>query len=193
MTPEAIKNLAQQLSKIPSLGPRQATRVAFYLAGLSTAEVNDLAEAISAVSAIKRCAECFSLQSDSTSLCDICADAKRDQALLAIVEKETDLQTIEKTKAFKGKYLVLGQLPKDGILNSEQKMRLEKIKRSGSFNEIIIALSPTTYGDLNASLIAHELKGNCSKITRLGRGIPTGGSIEFADEETLQGALKSRS
>lgn len=192
MTPEAIKKLAQLLSRLPSLGPRQATRLSFYLAGLSKEEVIDLAEAVKAVASIKRCSDCFSFQANGGTECEICSDPRRDQTIVAIVEKETDLQTLEKTKSYNGRYLVLGQLPKDGVLSVDQKRRLERLKKSGPYEEIIIALSPTTYGDLNASLIAHELKSTAKKITRLGRGIPTGAEIEFADEETLVGALKNR-
>lgn len=192
MTPEAIKKLAQLLSKLPSLGPRQATRLSFYLAGLSKDEVIELADAVKAVANIKRCVDCFSLQSESGTQCDICSNPRRDQTIVAIVEKETDMQTLEKTKAINGRYLILGQLPKDGILNADQKRRLERLKKLGPFEEIIIALSPTTYGDLNASLIGHELKSVAKKITRLGRGIPTGAEIEFADEETLGAAIKNR-
>lgn len=203
MTPEAIKHLAEQLSKLPSLGPRQATRLSFYLAGLPRDEVNELADAVKGVASIKRCTDCFSLAAETNTLhagrqvCDICSNPRRDQAMAAIVEKETDLQTLEKTKAFSGRYLVLGLLPKDGVLSADQKRRLERLKKlppaGGAFDEVIIALSPTTYGDLNASLIAHELRAVAKKITRLGRGIPTGAEIEFADEETLLGALKNRS
>ena len=196
MTPEAIKRLAELLSKLPSLGPRQATRLSFYLAGLSKDEVTELADAVQAVASIKRCINCFSLSAQKDSLCEICSNPRRDESIVAIVEKETDMQTLEKTKALNGRYLILGQLPKDGILSSDQKRRLERLKTlapKGQYEEVIIALSPTTYGDLNASLINHELRTIAKKITRLGRGIPTGAEIEFADEETLQGALKNRS
>jgi recombination protein RecR len=210
MTPEAIKKLAQLLAKLPSLGPRQATRIAFFLAGMPKEEVAELSSALSDVADIKRCINCFSLaaapsggeprpEAGRDNLCDICANPRRDQSLVAIVEKETDLQTVEKTKSFNGRYLVLGELPKDGVLSSEHKRRLERLKnppakggQASQYEEIILALSPTTYGDLNAGLLAQDLRTVAKKITRLGRGIPTGGSIEFADEETLQGALKNR-
>lgn len=123
-----------------------------------------------------------------------------------IVEKETDLISIERTKKFKGRYLILGDLKKGGFLEPEQKLRLNNLKsfikkscpdpaegKPCQIEEIIIATNPTTYGDLNAMIIQKELEGYAKKFSRLGRGIPTGGEIEFADEETLEQALERRS
>lgn len=117
--------------------------------------------------------------------------------MIAIVEKETDLMSIEKAKKFLGRYLVLGDIGKDGILDPEQKLRLNHLKATvqknfGQAEEIILALNPTTLGDIEASLLAQELKPIAKKVTRLGRGLPTGGEIEFADEDTLGGALENR-
>lgn len=196
MTPEAIKRLAELLSKLPSLGPRQATRLSFYLAGLSKDEVLDLADAVKDVGNIKRCTDCFSLSAGLNLKCETCSNPRRDASVVVIVEKDTDMQTLEKTNSLTGHYLILGQLPKDGILSPDQKRRLERLKalapKEGQFEEIIIALSPTTYGDLNASLISRDLKTVAKKITRLGRGIPTGAEIEFADEQTILDALRHR-
>ncbi len=116
-----------------------------------------------------------------------------------IVEKETDLVSIERTKKYRGRYLVLGEMAKGGILDSVQKLRLNQLKFflkkefAGKAEEIIIATNPTTYGDLNAMVIKKELEGTAKKFSRLGRGIPTGGEIEFVDEETLEQALERRS
>lgn len=245
MTPEQIKKLAALLSKLPSLGPRQATRLAFHIAGMPTTEVVDLAKTIAETAKLKRCTQCFRIdtlesggpgrgggfddlgsspaasrsqansaipngsgefvrqdaaqktgrgtKSDSRgqALCTICSNPRRDQTVVAVVEKETDVLTLEKTRAFKGRYLVLGDLPKDGVLNAEHKRRLATLK-GVALSEVIIAFSPTTYGDLNASVVSDVLKGSSQKITRLARGIPTGGEIEFADEDTLSAALKNR-
>jgi recombination protein RecR len=146
-------------------------------------------------------------------LCDICRNPERQQNVIAIIEKETDLISLESTHKFKGRYLVLGELTKTGVLESNQKLRLNSLKSwikkelpsagsgqegqahstsSRQAEEIILALNPTTYGDLNASMLTKELESYAKKITRLGRGIPTGGEIEFADEETLQNALERR-
>jgi len=114
-----------------------------------------------------------------------------------VVEKETDLMSIEKTGSFDGVYMVIGELTRSGALEEEQKKRLETLKqtiakKSIQATEIILALNPTTYGDITASLIQKELAPYAKKITRIGRGIPTGGEIEFADEETLNHSLQRR-
>lgn len=204
MTPESIKRLANLLSELPSLGPRQATRLAFHIAGLDKQTVEDIIETLKSVAKVKRCTHCFVLDELSNGLpaqaglCTICRSPRRNQALIAIVEKETDAHTLEKTHAFTGRYLVLGELPKDGILNSQHKQRLQALKHfiedlpNAQAEEIILALSPTTYGDVNASVLAGALRALTPKITRLARGIPTGGEIEFADEQTLGEALKHR-
>ena len=117
---------------------------------------------------------------------------------IAVVEKATDLLSLEKTKKFKGRYLVLGDLKKTGVLASEQKLRLGALKTfiealpGKKATEIILAINPTAYGDLNASMLKTELEPHARRFSRLARGIPTGGEIEFADEETLSGALEGR-
>lgn len=115
-----------------------------------------------------------------------------------LVEKETDLISLERPKKFNGRYLIIGELSKNGSLESYQKMRLNNLKTfiekefGGQAEEIVIATNPTSYGDLQAAIIAKEFEELTKKITRLGRGIPTGGEIEFADEETLGAALERR-
>jgi recombination protein RecR len=191
MIPETIKKLAQLLSALPSLGPRQATRLAFHIAGMPTADSQELAKTIQEMAKLKRCVQCFRIDTLDKGLCTICVNPRRDQTIVAIVEKETDVLTLEKSRAFKGRYLVMGDLPKDGILNTDHKRRLATLK-TVQLAEIIIAFSPTTYGDLNAEVIADALKDAAPKITRLARGIPTGGEIEFADEQTLDAAIRNR-
>lgn len=199
MTPDAIKKLAMLLGELPSLGPRQATRLAFHIAGQDSRATETLIETLQAVIRIKRCTRCFVLDELTSGLCSICSNPKRAQGNIAIVEKETDVHTLEKAKVFTGRYLVLGELSKDGVLTHQQRQRLQALTHAiadlpgGISDEILLALSPTTYGDVNASVIADALRGTAKKITRLGRGIPTGGEIEFADEDTLGAAIKNRS
>ncbi len=198
MYPESIKRFIDAFSKLPSIGPRQATRLAFYLINSGKANIEETSKAIGNLKNIKICQECFFIHSNSDSLCNICKDKNRTSNVVMIVEKETDLISIERTKKYPGKYLILGELTKSGVLESVQKLRLNSLKnliknRDGQIDEIIIGINPTTYGDLNAMLISKELQGLSKKITRLGRGIPTGGEIEFADEETLTSAFERRS
>lgn len=200
MTPEPIQKFVEFFSAIPSIGPRQATRLAFYLANQGKEFVVELAERIRNLSLLSPCPRCFNtVQPAARGLCAICGDPGRRHDLIAIVEKETDVLSFERTRRFNGRYLVIGALTKDGVLTSMQKLRMSQLKDEirkdlrGQAEEIILALNPTTYGDVDAALVRQELKPFAKKITRLGRGLPTGGEIEFADEETLGGALEHRS
>lgn len=197
MLSEPIKKFIEIFSVLPGIGIRQATRLAFKLINSGRNKIEETAEAVSDLKYLKICAQCFFVHQNKDSLCDICRDSNRRQNIIAIIEKETDLISLERTKKFKGRYLVLGELTKTGVLESVQKLRLNHLKNwikkeFGQAEEIIIAINPTTFGDLNASMIAKELSPFAKKITRLGRGIPTGGEIEFADEETLGQALERR-
>ena len=197
--PSSIKKLVDRLSELPSIGPRQATRLAFYLISRGQNEIRSLAEEIEAMSRLKICANCFFIHQNRSTLCDICADLARNKKIIAVVEKETDLISIENTKKFSGRYFILGAISKTGILEDWQKLRLQSLKSfiqkelSGKAEEIILAFSPTSNGDFNVSLLIKELVPLALKISRLGRGLPTGGEIEFADDETLGEALAKRS
>ena len=174
-----------------------ATRLSFYLSGLDKNQLKELEEALGNLKKISRCPECFFLKSGG-NLCSICLSPGRNKKIIAVVEKDTDLLSIEKTGDFKGHYLVLGELNEREGLGSSHKLRIkhlkEKIKRNleGRAEEIILALNPTAFGSFASELIRRELDGYAEKITRLGRGIPTGGEIEFADEETLSSAIERR-
>lgn len=197
--PETIKKFVDIFSELPGIGPRQAIRLAFYFIHEGAAWNAEASDVIASLKNIKICRDCFYIHENASGLCDICGDPKRNRKLIAIVEKETDLLSIENTGRFLGRYLVLGDLRKNGILETVQKLRLQSLKAwingnlGGKADEIIIAVNPTTYGDLNASIIGKELQDSAVKTTRLGRGIPTGGEIEFADEDTLRSALERRS
>ncbi|MDP3956461.1 MAG: toprim domain-containing protein [bacterium] len=197
-TPDGIKKLAVALAKLPSIGPRQAMRLAFYLAESNKELLHEISAAGTILNGTKICRECFFVHENRSEICSICDDSSRAQNIIAVVEKATDLISLERTKKFLGRYLVLGDLTKTGVLDPEQKLRLDTLKRficdmlGGQSEEIILAISPTAYGDLNASMLMTELQQFTKKISRLGRGIPTGGEIEFADEETLKSALLGR-
>jgi len=206
MLPHPIKKFADLFATLPSLGPRQATRLAFYLASRGKAEIAEFARALAALDQLQICKECFAhyentpkLQknTETTRLCEICSDPHREHNIIALVERETDRFSIEKSKKFRGRYLVIGEIARDGTLNTEQKLRLAHFKRLiterfGKAKEIILALNSTTLADLEADILLSELKTVTERITRLGRGMPTGGEIEFADEDTLGGALENR-
>lgn len=198
MIPEAITNFIESFSRLPSLGPRLATRLAFYLINLDPASFKNIEAGLSGLKTVNRCARCFFLKDVSKNLCIFCDDKRRDKNIIAIVEKETDLLSIEKTGHFHGQYLILGELTERGTLESAQKLRLSHLKErinkelAGKAGEIIVAVSLNTFGDFITDLIRQEFSPLALKITRLGRGIPTGGEIEFADPETLSAALERR-
>lgn len=206
MTPEPIRKFTDAFARLPGIGPRQATRLAFHVKSLGEAAISELAAVIDGLKAIQTCERCFFTHDTSRkNTCPFCDNPQRNQSIIAVVEKETDVISIEKTKKYGGRYLILGELKKDGLLDDLQKLKLASLKSwigkelapstssgRGLAEEIIIAISPTTYGDINAGMIAQELKGAAKKMTRLGRGIPTGGEIEFADEDTLSAALDNR-
>ncbi len=195
MLPQPIKNFIEIFSKLPSIGPRLATRLAFYLINNGKNGIENLEKSIGGLKELKICERCFFICADS---CPVCSDKNRSKDAIAIVEKETDLVSLEKTGKFSGQYLILGGLAKNGELDSKQILRLkslaERIKKEfgGQTKEIIIALSPTTFGDFTASLIEKELKPLTQKISHLAKGVPTGGEIEFADKETLLSAFEGR-
>lgn len=198
MLPQQIRSFIDVFAKLPSIGPRQATRLAFFLIGSGKSKINEVARAIVELASIKVCINCFFIHSNEGTLCGVCENPNRVQSTIMIVEKETDLISIERTRKFNGKYLIIGELTKGGILDATQRLRINHLKSviekklDGQADEIIIATNPTTYGDLNAMVLKNELEGYAKKFTRLGRGIPTGGEIEFADEDTLEQALERR-
>jgi len=196
--PSSIKKFAAVFSRLPSIGPRQALRLAFYLAESERAMLKDIREAAEELAAIKICPQCFFVYDGEGAICGICSNPSRAKDVVAVVEKATDLISLERTDGVKGRYFIIGDLKKTGVLEPEQKKRLAALKEyisrecAGQAEEIILAINPTAYGDLNAAMLKTELEPMTKKITRLGRGIPTGGEIEFADEETLKSALAGR-
>ncbi len=199
MVPEPIKQFIEHFSRLPSIGPRLATRLAFHLLSLDRTALRSLGSSLTELTALERCPRCFFFKDAGEPLCSICASPGREPRVIAIVEKETDLLAIERTGRFHGHYLILGELPERGVLESVHRLRLAALKDriakecQGKAQEVIVALNLNTFGDFIADLIRGEFKGLAEKITQLGRGIPTGGEIEFADEETLTSALERRS
>jgi recombination protein RecR len=196
--PDPVQRVVNALSELPSIGPRQAVRLAFYLIGQDKESLRLLAESIDALRGIKICEQCFFIHQNAGVLCDVCANPARNQRIIMVVEKETDYLSLENTKKFGGRYFISGPIPKTGFLESWQKSRLQSLKKfietdlGGKADEIILAFNPTTLGDFQTSLILKEIVPMAQKVSRLGRGLPTGGEIEFADDETLGSALERR-
>lgn len=198
MVPEVIKKFIETFSRLPSLGPRLATRLAFFLLNLDRGSLHELESSLAGLKHVNRCERCFFFKDASQKFCGICMNPARDKTSIALVEKETDVLALERTGKFKGQYLIMGELPERGILESVHKLRLKTLKEritkelGGKAKELIVAVNPNTFGDFLFGLVKGEFKDLAEHITRLGRGIPTGGEIEFADEETLGSALERR-
>lgn len=202
----SIQKLIDLFSKFPTVGPRTASRFVFYLLKLPKEEIKELTSAIlklqENVKLCKFCYKSFEKNEKDGELCEICRDPRRNKSLICLVEKETDLIPIEKTKKYQGLYFILGgtvsALKKADIQKLRTKELAERIKSRPEIKEIILALNPTTEGEATALYLERLLKrfavaqGNPVRITRLGRGLPTGGELEYADEETLSSALESR-
>lgn len=198
MIPDAIQKFIEVFQKLPPFGPRTATRLAFHLAGLDRSTLESLVTGLAGIKDLDRCPRCFFFKERRAPACAICTSAGRDPKRIAIVEKDTDLLSLERTQKWKGHYLVFGELPERGVLETAHKLRLAALAKrieselGGKADEIVVALNPTTFGDFAAELITQEFKDKTAALSRLGRGIPTGGEIEFADEETLSQALERR-
>ncbi len=199
-----IQKLIELFSKFPTVGPRTAARFVFYLLKTPKEKVEELIEAITELKKkIEICSFCFNpFESDSEDLelCPVCSDPRRDKSIVCIVEKEIDLEAIEKIKKYKGLYFILGGTI-FGFKNKKEKEKIEervnklidRIKKSDSkIKEVILALNPTTEGENTCLWIQRKLKSLPIKITQLGRGLPVGGELEYADEDTLSSAFQSR-
>jgi len=199
MLPPSLKNLIDQLSKLPGLGQRSATRLTFYLLSRPADDLNALAQAIKDLpQKIKYCPRCFNLTGDS-ELCAICANKNRQPNLICVVEDILDVIPIERTRQFSGVYHVLGGLisPIDGLTPDKLRIkeliaRIKQLLAQKIQPEIILAFNPTTEGDTTSLYLEKLLKPSGVKITKLNRGLSTGSDLEYADETTLINALKYR-
>ncbi len=191
---ESLNKLIEEFGKLPGIGPKTAERLAFYILNAEPKEALALAEAITTVkSDIKRCKICNNLA--EAQICSICSDPRRDKGIICVVEKPKDLISLEKTGACKWSYHVLGGhiAPLEGVEPDDLDIEgLLKRIRSGSIAEIVMATNPNIDGDATALYIASLIRPMGVKITRLARGLPTGGTIEFAGGSILVEAIRGR-
>lgn len=199
MYPEPIKIFAEIFSKLPSIGRRQAIRLAFFFIRKKDLTKEIITSISNLENKISLCKKCFlPFEKNEQEICDICQNPKRNQGLICITEKETDAFAIEESKKYNGVYHILGGLIDPSDPKTYSNPRIESLeKRIAALpekiaSEIIIAMNPTTSGDLTAMYLERKFKNSTQKITKLGRGLPTGGELEFADEETVAGALSGR-
>ncbi|MBV8331792.1 MAG: recombination protein RecR [Candidatus Eremiobacteraeota bacterium] len=189
-----VAALINEFSKLPTVGPKTAARLVFYLLNRPRHEAQSLAEAILRVKdRVRFCSVCHCLTESDP--CDLCTDPDRDAATICVVAEAKDVYAIERTGAFKGRYHVLGGLisPMDGIGPAQLHVK-ELVERIGqqSPHEIIIATNPNAEGEATALYLSRLLQPLGTKVTRLAYGLPIGGDLDYADEVTLAKALEGR-
>ncbi len=191
---EPLLKAIEELSKLPSIGKKSAQRLALHLLKCDEEKVKNLVTAILELkSKIQFCSVCYNISVDD--VCDICKSTKRDKTLVCVVEEASDIIAIERTNEYNGVYHVIGGVlsPLKGIGVDELKIKelVERTKK-GDIKEIILALNPDTEGDTTSLYLAKILKPLELKVTRIARGLPIGGDLEFADDATIGRAVIGR-
>ncbi len=217
-TSESVEALVEQLTKLPTIGRKTAQRLAAFVLKMPREDVVEIAKALVAVKdRVKHCAVCHNVT--DTDICPVCASARRDHSVVCVVEEPTDVMALERTGEYDGVYHVLGGVisPLDGIGPEDLRIRelVERItaaqsepvvggdghvaEEAGSYGngrppvrEVILAMNPNVEGDTTAYYISQLLKPFGIKVTRIARGLPIGGDLEYADEATLSRALEGR-
>jgi recombination protein RecR len=189
-----VERLISELSKLPSIGPRSAQRIAFHIIRGRREDALGLAEALREVKErIKPCRRCFNLT--EAEECEICRDARRDRSAICVVEDPYDIGPIERTNEYRGLYHVLGGSlsPLDGVEPEDLRIAelLTRIEEE-EIRELVIATNPNTTGEATAMFIAQEVKDLPVRVTALASGLPVGGDLEYADEVTLGRAFAGR-
>ena len=196
MLPEPIQNLVLALERLPGIGPKTASRLAFFLLRAPEEISGQLAEALTDIKTrIAFCQECFNITSAGRARCEICESSQRDGSTICVVEEPLDVLALERIGAYKGKYHILqGVLsPIEGINPDDLKIKalLERIQRGG-VKEVILATNPSMEGEATAQYLYPRLRAEGVRVTRLARGLPVGGDLEYADQNTLLRALSGR-
>jgi recombination protein RecR len=189
-----IERLVASLKRLPGIGEKSATRLAFHLLGAPDAHVQELAETIGRLKQeIVLCEQCFDLT--DTSPCEICRDPRRDASVLCVVEEPADLAAIEKSGRFRGRYHVLGGAiaPIDGVGPDELRVaELEDRVRKGGIEELVLATNPNAEGDATAHYLCERLRPTGVRLSRIAYGMPLGGDLEYADHVTVGICIENR-
>jgi len=192
--PAPLERLIQELVKLPGVGEKTATRLAFHLLQTDRRDVDQLAEALAKMrDGTKLCSMCLGLTADDP--CALCSDPRRDSTAICVVERPADLIALERSGQFKGRYHVLhGCLaPLDGV--GPEELRVAELLRRlqhGSVSEVVIATNPTVEGEATALYLSRLIKPLGVRVTRIGHGLPMGADVEYADSMTLGKALEGR-
>jgi recombination protein RecR len=195
-TPKAVQRLIDEFSRLPGIGPKSASRLTFFLLRGDGQQPRDLAEALVELREHTRfCSTCFNITDAQADPCRVCADANRDAGLVCVVEEPLDVLAIERTSQFRGKYHVLhGAIsPVEGVGPEDLKIKelMERVK-AFPIKELILATNVSLEGEATAMYIQKQAAPLGVRITRLARGLPVGGDLEYADETTLARALEGR-
>jgi len=190
----AIDDLAAELSKLPGIGRKTALRLTYFLLKQPADQSRRLAQSlVTLTDSVRRCERCFNLT--ESDVCDICRDPRRDQSVLCVVEEPSDIGAIERAGEFRGVYHVLGGhlAPLDGVgpddLNVDSLVGRVK---GGVVREVIVATNPSIEGEATAVLVQRELASSSVPVTRIARGLPVGGDLEYADGASIAQALAAR-
>ena len=190
----SLARLVQELNRLPGIGPKSAQRLAYYIIRLPEEEAYSLADAVTAVKQnIVFCQECQNLT--DASPCSICADDRRSQDMICVVEDPMDVLAMERTRSYRGLYHVLHGVisPINGVGPDQLKLRELLDRLAGpEVTELVVATNPTLEGEATAMYLRRHLTRDGLRITRLARGLPVGGSLEYSDETTLSRAFQGR-
>jgi recombination protein RecR len=192
--PQPVTRLIDEFSRLPGIGPKTASRLTFYLLRAANEQARALAEALTHLKErITFCSQCHNIS--ESPICGICEDSSRDRGLLCVVEEPLDVLALERARGFQGLYHVLHGVisPMEGIQPDDLRIpELVERVRKGHFGEVILATNPSLEGEATAMYIHRQLAPLGVRITRLARGLPVGGDLEYADAVTLIRAIEGR-
>ncbi|GMR09577.1 MAG: recombination mediator RecR [Anaerolineae bacterium] len=194
--PRSVERLIEAFARLPGIGPKTASRLTYHLLRASEGESQDLAEAlVAAREGTVFCSRCFNITAKEADPCDICEDHGREAAVLCVVEEPLDVLAIERTGSYAGRYHVLhGAIsPVEGIGPDDLRIRelIARVEAEG-IAELIVATNPTLEGEATAMYLKDAVHDPEVRMTRLARGLPAGGDLEYADARTLSEALQGR-
>ena len=196
LLPEPIQRLIDALSRLPGVGPKTASRLTFHLLRTDGGLSEELSAALAQLrSGTAICGECYNITTAGRELCLVCASSERDRSQICVVEEPLDVLALEGTGGYKGLYHVLGGAlsPIEGIGPDDLKIaELVARVKAGGVQEVIVATNPSMVGDATAMYLQQQLAPLGSQLTRLARGLPMGGDLEYADQSTLLRALAGR-
>ncbi len=192
--PQTVERLINEFARLPGIGPKSASRLTFYLLRAGGDQALDLADALQDLKEQTRfCSVCHNITEEDP--CLICQDETREDQILCVVEEPLEVLAIERSRAYNGRYHVLhGAIsPVEGIGPEDLRIQelIDRVK-TGEFGEIILATNPTLEGESTALYLQRQLAGSGLRLTRLARGLPVGGDLEYTDEVTLGRALEGR-